>query len=106
MRARESESVAARKVEPAGTTTRTGAPYCSPQPSAPVASTASVAATRAVAWRRRGALRAASARAVEDMLEKEGSGERVDISLPAACRATHLAHGAQRGGGRVALVDE
>src|SRR5262245_12372983 len=79
---------------PGGMVTRTGVP---PLPPHAVPRT-----TAATAMVRANFLTDASKR----MLKEYCCGERIDIALSAACRPAHLAHGAQRRGRSVALVDQ
>src|SRR5215204_239752 len=92
---RASESTAAPKLAPGGTVTRTVFSFDDVQAvTDPSATSASARTTRGLTWKR------------ERMLEQHGSGNGIDVSLAAECRAAHLTYGAQRGGGRIPLVDE
>src|SRR5690348_17803336 len=92
-----SESAATRNGTPGGTVTRPIGPG-GVRPHATISATSTDAATT----RAPRVLRSESKR----MLQEDGGGERIDIALPPACRAAHVAHRAQRRGRGVALVDE
>jgi hypothetical protein len=88
--ARARESTAAPKLDPAGIITRVVRVL------EPVhaAVSASAAIQPRLTWKR------------ERMLQQDGGGDCIDISLASARGSTHFAHGAKSGGGREPLVHE
>src|SRR5512133_789673 len=104
-----SESVAVRKLEPLGMTTRTGAPYGLPHAAAAQSAsepTARTSARRPARGRTsdgarviggpvvgRGGSRR-SGRELERVLQQHRRRQRVDVALATARGAAHLAHGA------------
>src|SRR5688500_16813732 len=103
MSAATRESAARPNEEPAGMTTRTGAP-CSDGSAETQAAAMGDDDAQAATSRRRRARR--SGVQIERMAEKHGGGEGVDVPLSLAWVAAHLAHGAEGDRGGVALVDE
>src|SRR5256885_10398784 len=100
-----SESLAMRMFAPGGIVTRTGAPVPLPHDASTHAAASTRDAPRADPTIERGlsAVRGLAG-TTQRMLKKHRRREGVDVTLAASRRAAHLAHGAQRGRRRVALI--